>query len=77
MWPLGCAAAELCSRRPLVCASAEEDPRERRKEVTGKDVIDAIRKGAGLPGQEAVGDFHSASMGFPLSSDVPGVETAA
>ena len=77
MWSLGCVAAELYSRRPLICVSAAEGPRERRKEVTGKDFIDAIRKAVGLPGQEAAGDFHSASMGLPLSSDVPGVETAA
>ena len=73
MWSFGCVAAELFTGQPFICVSG----RQWGPQVTGKDCIDAIRKTVGLPGQEAAGDFHSASMGLPLSSDVPGVETAA
>ena len=82
MWSLGCVAAELFSRQPLI------RPRERDKEVIGNDFIDAIRKEVGLPGQEmatirkeVIGAGSSwmtcLSAELPLSSDVPGVETAA
>ena len=74
MWSLGCVAAELFSRQPLIRVSAAEDPRERDKAVTGKDCIDAIRKEVGLP------CWDVGLPGWPYLPDVfePGtVETAA
>ena len=56
------------------------------KTITGKDCIEAIRKTVGLPGQEMASISADAwlsdcltcsSARLPLSSDVPGVETAA
>ena len=87
MWAFGCMVAELYSRKPLIRVSDEEGPRGGAKTITGKDCIEAIRKEVGLPGQEMAGISTDACLsgcqaacqdaGLPLSSDVPGVETAA
>ena len=74
LWSLGCVAAELFGRRPLIYVSADKE----EKNPTGKDFVVAIRKAAGLPGQEAAGRLSwMSSRPLPLSSDDPHVETAA
>ena len=90
MWSFGCLVAELVLRKPLIDVSAKVDSRGREKAVTGKDVIDAIRKEVGLPGQEGapislIGvtypqrdyDPDGDASRLPFSSDDPSVETAA
>ena len=86
MWAFGCVVAELYSRQPLIRVFDEEGPRGGAKTITGKDCIEAIRKTVGLPGQEMASISADAwlsdcltcsSARLPLSSDVPGVETAA
>ena len=86
MWAFGCVVLELYSGQPLIGVFDEEGPRGGDKTVTGKDCIEAIRREVGLPGQEMASIYADAwlsgcqtrsSAVLPLSSDVPGAETAA
>ena len=86
MWAFGCVVAELYSGQPLIGVFDEEGPRGGDKTVTGKDCIEAIRREVGLPGQEMASIYADARLSgcqtrssavLPLSSDVPGAETAA